>query len=529
MIYCTNSLIQVLGKHLVFSRSRDDFCRFTSVLLLETAADFDPDFLCIGSPEICEQVLSSSQSGYLLSAGDSPSLRFSIPDNNISVFITDLGILKLSNLINRFFQQYREISSLLSSVVPYTIKQLFLTASQITDGSFVLLDDQMNFLYDTISKENSSLVAPVLLDASDRIGSVCSFFGVPELPGKPVYQARNGYQFLLMPLPRTGAYLFSTGSLDSPVISMAVQKLSELCDPLLLEQEKITSGRDNSFQLLFSRIITDISNSDDSLMFMLKSLPNPPEKNLRLILIRPEGFPISEGDSSLYSLVEPVKTFFPGTNIAVMPEEIVVLLSSEIQYCPLEFEKMAFEKVLSDHHAIAMVGNPFTSITAMRVMYRQCRRMFPIALAVRLPDEIRCMTFARYTQYNVIDICAKSIQDILGGSDIVILCHPGVLTLTRYDRAYGSNLRDVMFHYLMNDRSIAKTSEKLFMHRNTTIYKIRKIEELIGESMDDPYLRHNLIFSCLLLRYRENYQKEGITLTTFEQPKRKKSSPRSVR
>ncbi len=280
--------------------------------------------------------------------------------------------------------------------------------------------------------------------------------------------------------------------------------------------------KENSFQPLFSKIVTGTSESDDYMMLALQSLPTPVKKNMRLILVRPEGYPISGGDIAMMTLAGSISEFFPDANIAVMADEIVVLLSSEIQYCPLEFAIDDFEKTLKSNHAIAMIGNPYTSIRAMRVMYSYSRRMFPIALAVKLPNEIRCMTFARYTQYNVIDICARALPGMLNGGDVVFLCHPGVLTLTRYDRAFGTNLRDVMFHYLMSDRSIAKTSEKLFMHRNTLIYKVKKIEELIGESMDDPYLRHNLIFSCLLLRYRELYQKEGITLTTFEPAKKRK-------
>ena len=268
--------------------------------------------------------------------------------------------------------------------------------------------------------------------------------------------------------------------------------------------------------------MTESGESDDALMIMLRNLPNPPQKNLRLILIRSEEFPGIETDSTNVPAEESVRQFFPDSHIAVLSGEIVVLLSSEIHYCPVTFDRDALEKILKEHHAIAMISNPFTSIMALRVTYRQCHRMFGIALSVKLDGEKRCMNFARYTQYNVIDICAKSVKSVLGGSDIVILCHPGVLTLTRYDRAYGSNLRDVMFSYLMNDRSISRTSAQMFMHRNTTIYKIKKIEELIGESMDDPYLRHNLVFSCLLLRYREQYQKEGVSLSLFERPRRKK-------
>ena len=111
--------------------------------------------------------------------------------------------------------------------------------------------------------------------------------------------------------------------------------------------------------------------------------------------------------------------------------------------------------------------------------------------------------------------------------DVVFLCHNGVLTLTRYDRAYQNNLRDVLFYYLMNDRSISRTSSQMYMHRNTLIYKVKQIEELLGESLDDPYTRHSLIFSCLLLRYRELYQKEGVILSPMERNRRSSSESKS--
>jgi|GEM_PF-2945936 len=390
MLYYTNSLIKRLGNNLVYYRTKEDIGLTAGILLLEKASDYDPDFLCIATPNVCLEVLRTYDVGFLICAGDSEEVKSVVLNNNITLFITDLDMIPLANLLNKFYRDH--------------------SASR--------------------------------------------------------------------------------------------------------------SGK-NSFQRLFSRIISGTGDSDESLMLDLRSLPLPVKKNMRLIIIRSEAFLASEGEGPLISLLTPVRSFFPNANIAVMPDEIVVLLSSETQYCPLEFEKSDFEKILSENHAVAMIGNPFTSLNAMRVMYSHTRRMLPIALAVKLPDEIRCMTFARYTQYNVIDICAKAIPEFLHSGDVVFLCHPGVLALTRYDRAFGTNMRDVMFHYLMNDRNIARTGKKLFMHRNTLIYKVKKIEELIGESMDDPYLRHNLIFSCLLLRYREMYQKEGISLTTFEPPKKK--------
>lgn len=85
----------------------------------------------------------------------------------------------------------------------------------------------------------------------------------------------------------------------------------------------------------------------------------------------------------------------------------------------------------------------------MRVSCRMCQRIFPIAMTIKQPEEKRCMSFGRYTQYNVIDICARSIASLYGGSDIVILTHPGVVNLTRYDRAYGTN--PAGYHVLLPD------------------------------------------------------------------------------
>ena len=392
----------------------------------------------------------------------------------------------------------------------------------MSDSSFAILDDSMAFLYDTIKQEDSDFYAALIRDAHRFHEIICQMFGTSRVPTEPLLSCTSERLVLFLPFRRNHCCLLCTAAPDNPDACSTALILRDLCDPLLSTRIKPASSKNMSFQLLFSRLMSENGDSDETLLMMLHNLAIPAKKHMRLILIRSELSPEGDESISLDHLLRPVSVLFSGANIAVMPAEIVVLLSSDTMYCPLPVSIPEFEQMLEENRALAMIGNPFTTVMAMRVTCRQCQRIFPIAMAVKLADEGRCMTFARYTQYNVIDICARSINAILGGSDIVILTHPGVVALTRYDRANGTNLRDVMFYYLMNDRSIAKTSAQLFMHRNTTIYKIKKIEELIGESMDDPYLRHNLIFSCLLLRYREQYQKEEVSLSQFERPKRRR-------
>ena len=44
------------------------------------------------------------------------------------------------------------------------------------------------------------------------------------------------------------------------------------------------------------------------------------------------------------------------------------------------------------------------------------------------------------------------------------------------------------------------------------LYKIRKIEDLIGQSLDEPSLRERMLFSYRVLDYMRRYRKEDILL-----------------
>lgn len=47
-------------------------------------------------------------------------------------------------------------------------------------------------------------------------------------------------------------------------------------------------------------------------------------------------------------------------------------------------------------------------------------------------------------------------------------------------------LLQTLFLFLENHCQISETAKKLFVHRNTVIYRLEKCEELIGKSLKDP-------------------------------------------
>ncbi len=79
-------------------------------------------------------------------------------------------------------------------------------------------------------------------------------------------------------------------------------------------------------------------------------------------------------------------------------------------------------------------------------------------------------------------------------------CHPLAILLTEYDQKNHTELFHTLCLYLMNERSLRKTAEQLFIHRNTVLYRLEKIYSLYPVDLDMAEERTYLLFSLLLYR-----------------------------
>ncbi len=66
----------------------------------------------------------------------------------------------------------------------------------------------------------------------------------------------------------------------------------------------------------------------------------------------------------------------------------------------------------------------------------------------------------KYCVYNTLDFCTQTFMSLFGNDDVLLLAHPSIIGLTRYDRTHNNNLRDVLYNYLFYDRSVTATAAK---------------------------------------------------------------------
>jgi len=275
----------------------------------------------------------------------------------------------------------------------------------------------------------------------------------------------------------------------------------------------------------FQEVITDAFGRAPSDLYSLdqklSSIPGMKQFKCGMVIqaLTDDGKPYVGYNHAPDNFVESMRSFFPRDFIAVTGDVIYVMCTSNdiIPEFPIE-DRAGFEEVLEKHHAYAMLGNTSQWLKGLRILFNQCRRTLPIAVAVRYGSEAgkRVLNYNRFNFYFSIYLAEQAARRTMGTEDVLYLCDPAVLTLTRYDRTFKSDLRDTLFVYLMRDRNISAAARDLHVHRNTVIYKLNQIKALIGDKADDPYVRHNLISSCMIIRYIENYHQREVDLPPLE-------------
>lgn len=79
--------------------------------------------------------------------------------------------------------------------------------------------------------------------------------------------------------------------------------------------------------------------------------------------------------------------------------------------------------------------------------------------------------------------------------DEPLYLHPDVVRLMEHDKEKGSHLVETLRVHLFNERNITKTAADLDLHRNSVIYRMSTIEDLIDSDLDNDDNRFDLMLS----------------------------------
>lgn len=143
----------------------------------------------------------------------------------------------------------------------------------------------------------------------------------------------------------------------------------------------------------------------------------------------------------------------------------------------------------SDRQVNVGVGKAYRDLRKINRSYEEAREALKIA---QLSEKSNVVFFDNLGFYKILseknrDELERFVEELL---------HP----LFEYDRNKKGDLLKTLETYFETNRNLKLTSTRLFTHYNTVLYRIKKIEELIGVSLTSPEDTLNLEIAINILK-----------------------------
>lgn len=137
------------------------------------------------------------------------------------------------------------------------------------------------------------------------------------------------------------------------------------------------------------------------------------------------------------------------------------------------------------------VGQPAMGLTNLRESVREAERA--LTLSEQLWDDSQVSFFGDVSLYEL--LLGVHDPDMLTG-----FCQRWLSALLDYDDKHHTDLLPTLNAYFANNGNMARTAHVLNIHRNTLVYRLSRITEIIQLDMDDPNVRLNLHLALKIQR-----------------------------
>ena len=168
-------------------------------------------------------------------------------------------------------------------------------------------------------------------------------------------------------------------------------------------------------------------------------------------------------------------------------EKLVVL--ANLRQMPQHQLTLQLDELADTFSLIYGMSLPFSGIKPIVDYFQQTEIVARLACSKNVPGG-RC----DYYDYAVDDMLVTALTN-----KSLYTCHPDIRMLREYDAENNTEYLSTLHTFLRCERSIVKSSQQLFIHRNTLVYRIKKINELIRCDLEDAYARMYLLLSIQTL------------------------------
>lgn len=286
--------------------------------------------------------------------------------------------------------------------------------------------------------------------------------------------------------------MVSKNEIFSTTEHKVIPLLSKKAKEWILNQ---SSSRGDYSASQLNNILADIVSGTQDVDFMrrmhLSNLSFP--ENKCLAMARPIYF--KESDYYKNRLLPDMRGILGNPISAIVKNDLVLLLPATDGGTITDEQRFALERYAQDERVLVGISNAFSENELIRTHYNLLQRL--LELAKQKETGKRVLFFDDYKYYALFD-------DMASKSLLSYSRHPALDTLIKYDRKKGSELYQTLRVFTKCGFNKAKTSEELFLHRNTVNYRISQIEQICEMDLSSTDELFSLQFSFLIDAYLDN-------------------------
>ena len=149
-----------------------------------------------------------------------------------------------------------------------------------------------------------------------------------------------------------------------------------------------------------------------------------------------------------------------------------------------------FSELAEEFQLKILISAPIDDLFTLPQLYRTAREALELMKDARFHGEAVCSAQQLRTP-----LLLKNLE---GRSDLV---SPELRRLAVHDREKGTQYCETLYHYLICCHSLKQTSDALYTHRNTVLYRIRRLQEDFAIPLEEPSLHADLLLGVSLILF----------------------------
>ncbi|MCR4673024.1 MAG: helix-turn-helix domain-containing protein [Lachnospiraceae bacterium] len=486
------------------------------IVMVDGTQKFYPEYIYVADTDAYAHWLwenPPSEKVTLFTAGDCFLLDPLFKMKSFNIVSTDLSVFSLYNIVNRVIIKYREWrNSVVDDIVKgKSISEMIEAASERLNGYVILTNPGGKVMTSSVKGTFEDPLTQEIIDQGFTPYNTSLFFraelkscgkSYPDLM-KGLFPDK-GVTYYLKKIRIEGGtaaeLLVTLHSADKAFdTEAAINGFGNVIGAILARSKEKYLIHNKAFTTLLQDLSDNKLESDAEVRNRFRLLTVPVEKYVYCVIADFE----EDGVSDEYILHQ-LDSVFPNANIAKWNNQFVIMVSMPTHEYNLDriMDVEAVNKVLKPLSGKAIVSYATSKYDKFRTIYRLTHRLLEIIKCLDVTSNYgNIYRYMDYMIYLDIDMMAKTYQMEMGHSDIIYMADHGIISLARYDAEHKSGLVDVLMNYLLNGSNVAKTAEVMYMHRNTVLNKINRINKIIEADLSDGMTQQRLLYSCQVVKY----------------------------